>query len=46
MVRGPSAATPLHDVHGTRAITADTALRLARFFWDLRALLAESPDRL
>lgn len=28
-------------VHGKRAITADTALRLGKFFWDIAAVLAK-----
>ncbi len=31
-------------VHGKRSITADTALRLGRFFWHVTSVLAKSPD--
>ena len=33
-------------VHGTRGITADTALRLARFFWNICPILDEPSNAL
>ena len=32
-------------VHGKRAVTADTALRLGASLWNVREILAKPPDR-